>query len=105
MIRRAISPLLAIRRLSNIGAIALHPEHAEARPFRNGCIKAGRKCQTEDIARLLRIYDPVIPKPRGGIIRIALGFVISADGCLESLLLFARPAFAFGLQPIPADGC
>ncbi len=73
MMRRAISPLLAMRRLSIIGAS--HPEQAEARPFRDRRIQAGGKGKAQHIPRLAWIDDAVVPEAGGGIIGISLGLV------------------------------
>jgi 2-polyprenyl-6-methoxyphenol hydroxylase-like FAD-dependent oxidoreductase len=63
MIRRAISPRLAIKILSNTG---LHPEKTESRLSRDRRVERGREGKPEHVAGLDRVDDPVVPESRRG---------------------------------------
>src|SRR5690242_6075676 len=89
MMRRAISPLLAMSRLSIIATS--HPKEAETRPFGDRCIQAGGKSKAQHITRLARIDDAVVPETCSGVIGIALGLVAGADRRLEGFFIFDWP--------------
>src|SRR6266404_430013 len=84
--RVAIPSAVSIR----IWLMSLHPEHAEARLFKGG-IERGKEAQTEHAATVRRRDDSVVPKPRAGVIRMPLLFILSADRCLEGFFLHRRP--------------
>src|SRR5580692_1926319 len=88
MIRRAISPRLAIRIFSNTG---LHPEEAESRLPRDRRVESSREGKAKHIACLDRIDDAVIPESRSGKIGAAFILVFLPDRRLESLHLSWRP--------------
>src|ERR1700760_3571780 len=73
MMRRAISPRLAISTEDIMivplppADVPLHPENAEARLRRNGAVQRRVKGEAEDIARLDRIDDAVVPETRAGV--------------------------------------
>src|ERR1700689_1683335 len=79
-IRHTISPRLAInsRRIIALCPIPIsHAKHAEAR----GCrfLRTGqRERQPQDFARVERIDDPIVPKPRGGVVRMSLALELLA---------------------------
>src|SRR5688572_18072801 len=90
MMRRAISPRLAMSRES---IIALHPEQAEARALGDGGVEGGGEGQPQDVAGLGRVDHPVVPEPSGGVVGVAFRFIAGADGRLEGLGFFRGPAF------------
>src|SRR5215813_2525129 len=89
MTRQAISPRLAIRSVRKrryiLLFIASHPEQAE---FRRLDRRSGRSRQAkpQHEARVGGIDHAVVPQPRGGVIGIALLFVLRADRLAEFLL-------------------
>src|SRR3989442_11225947 len=89
MIRRAISPRLAISIFSNTG---LHPEEAESRLPWDRRVERGCEGEAEQIACLDWIDDPIIPESRSGKIGVALILVFLPDRRLGSLNLLWRPA-------------
>src|SRR5690349_11826896 len=103
MTRQAISPRLAIRSVRKrryiLLFIASHPEQAELRWLdrRIGCC---RQAEPEHQARIGGIDHAVIPQPRGGVIGIALLFVLGADRLAEFLFLFRRPGLALGFDAV-----
>src|ERR1700739_956236 len=88
MIRQAISPRLAIRRL---WIIALHPEHAERWAFGDGGVEAGGEAEPQHVAGLDGIDDAVVPQVRGGVPWAAFVLIFLADRSLECLGLLRRP--------------
>src|SRR3712207_4064488 len=95
MIRHAISPRFAMSSeeiIPNPPRPPSHPEHAEARVLGNGCVQARRESETQHVARLDRIDDPVVPQPCGRIISIALILVALADRRLEGFGFLRTPA-------------
>src|SRR3546814_1087428 len=106
MIRRAISPRVAMRRddimtstppppscgrspspcrggLCSAFLSSSHPEQAEARVRGDRGIEAGGNGEAEHVAGLDRVDDPVVPQPGGGVVRIAFVLVALADRGLE----------------------
>src|SRR5258708_4531432 len=96
MIRRAISPRLAISILSNTG---LHPEEAESRLRWDWRVERSREGKAKHIACLDRIDNPVIPESRSGKIGVAFILVFPPDRRLESLHLLWCP-----VRGIAVDG-
>src|SRR5450631_814947 len=90
MMRRAISPRFA---MSSDSITRLHPKQTESRPFRDRLVQGRGKCQAQNIARLSRIDDPVVPQASRCIVRIAFRLVTSAHRRLERSLLVGRPEF------------
>src|SRR5580698_11307698 len=82
--RQAISPRLAISSVRNMRPS--HAEHAEARWFDRG-VQGGGQRKPQYAPRVDRIDDAVVPKSRGGVVGIALPFVLCADRGLERLVL------------------
>src|SRR5690348_13823555 len=66
-----------------------HPEDAEARRL-DRCIQGGGEGEAEDAARVYRVDDAVVPETRGGVVGMALGFVLGADWRFERFLLLRR---------------
>ena len=60
----------------------LHAEHAKAR-IPDGCIQTGRECKRQNPPRIAWANDPVIPKPGGGIVGMALFLKLLDDGLFE----------------------
>src|SRR5579862_576870 len=85
------------RRGFNVMALPSHPKHAELRR-RNGRVQRRRKTQRQHPTRLRRRDDAVVPQPRGGVIGIALGFVLVADRLLEFFFLDLGPGLAGGFD-------
>src|SRR5208282_2492949 len=71
-------------------ALMSHPEHAEAGGL-DRRIEAGRDRHGEHAACFLGVDHAVIPKPRAGVIGVALGLVLLADGGFESFLVLLAP--------------
>src|SRR5437868_5258540 len=88
MMRRAISPLLAINRLSSM---ASHAEQAETRLSRYRGIERRGKGQSQTITRLSRIDHAIVPQPRCRVIGIAFVLIFLADRRFECLRLLRRP--------------
>ena len=59
-----------------------HPEDAVLRLL-DGRVQAGAEGQSEDASRLGRVEDAVVPEAGGGIVGIALAFVLVEDGLHE----------------------
>src|SRR6185295_7624520 len=78
-----------------------HPEDAEAR-LRYGLLERQRQPQREAAARVDRVDDAIVPQPRGGVIRIALFFVLLADRRLEGRLFFRAPGATLGFDGVAA---
>src|SRR5690606_33506588 len=56
---------------SDIAMLPLHTEQAEA-GFLDRRIEAGRYGQPQHATGVYRVYDAIVPQPRGGIVRVAL---------------------------------
>src|SRR5215510_2625604 len=80
-----------------------HAEDAEAR-LGYGLFEAERETQRETAARVDGIDDAVVPEPRGGVVRIALFFVLLADRRLECGLFLGAPRAALALDGVAAHG-
>src|SRR5271165_5717046 len=90
-IRRAISPRLATSRDLIKGAASWgpadapqrwsgivpwsHPEETELRPIWDRRVQGGAEGEAQDVARLQRIDDAVIPESRRGVVGIAFVLV------------------------------
>src|SRR5690349_2242050 len=118
MTRRAISPRFATSTVSkrgeadagvsNIGFVSMevirsHPEQAEAG------VGQGRAChdvegEAEPIPCVGGIDDAVVPQPCGGVVGLALGLVLVADGLLESAALIGGPSLTTGRELILLHG-
>src|SRR5277367_2349121 len=83
--RQAISPRLAISSVRNMRPS--HAEHAEARWFDRGVQGSGQR-EAQHAPLVDRIDDAVVPKSRGGVVGIALAFVLRADRRFERFVLF-----------------
>src|SRR3954465_1135600 len=110
--RTAISPRLATSTVSNIrsspgtfGAESpqSHSEDAVTQ-LAERRVRARREGETEHGAGLRRVDDAVVPEAGGGVVRVALVFVLVADRRLERLFLLGRPLLAAGLEPVAAHG-
>src|ERR1700731_133722 len=93
--RTAISPRFATITVSNMSS--LHPKDAVGR-LAEGSVRTRAQCQGQNGARVEGIDDAVVPEPRGGIVRVALGLVALANGSAEGLLLLRTPLFAASLE-------
>src|ERR1700752_3188281 len=95
MTRQAISPRLAIRSVRKrryiLFVIASHPEQAEFCRF-DRRVGRSRHAKPEHKARVGGIDHAVVPQPRGGVIGIALLFVLGADRLPALLFLFPPPS-------------
>src|ERR1700761_9771141 len=89
MTRTAISPRLATRTLRNTNESS-HPEDAVANGGERRVARRGQR-QPEDPPRIRRVDHPVVPQPRGRVVRVALRLVLVPDGLLERLFLRVRP--------------
>src|SRR5260221_4341335 len=80
------------------------PSHAEDAKTRllGRCIHGRGERHAQHAAGVGRVYDPVIPEARGGVVRMALLLVLLADRALERLLLVLRPLPALRLDAIAA---
>src|SRR5277367_6880241 len=95
--RTAISPRLATKTVSK--PIALHPEDAVGDRF-DGRVRHNRKGKTDNRSGIGGIDHAVVPQPRRRVVRIALAFILRANGRTEFLLLLRSPALALGLDVV-----
>src|SRR6476659_2838582 len=102
MIRRAISPRLAMRS-RRIMEWCSHPEDAVG-GFGDRRVGRGLEPHAEDTAGVDGVDDAVVPEARGRVVRRALVLVLVADGRLEGLLVLGRPLTALPLDAIAPDG-
>src|SRR4029450_8847542 len=80
MIRQAISPRLAINSLSKGRPVdTSHPEDTEPGRLGRRRVETGGEREAEHRAGLRGIDHAVVPQPRGGVIGMALLFVLLAD--------------------------
>src|SRR5690349_20775670 len=56
-----------------------HSEDAVALGFRRGAVRSYMKREAEHAAGVERVDDAIVPQARGGVIGMALGFVLVAD--------------------------
>ncbi len=80
-----------------------HAEHAEAGVWNWG-VERGTQAQRQHATSICRVDDAVVPQSRGGVIRVALRFILSADGRLEGFLFLRAPAAALGLDAVAPHG-
>src|SRR5262245_58343489 len=104
MIRQAISPRLAISSFSKGRPVdTSHPEDAEAGRLGRRRIEAGGEREAEHRAGVRGVDHAVVPQARGGVIGMALLFVLLADRRLERFVVGRGPASALGLGPFMAQ--
>src|ERR1700710_1568362 len=122
--RTAISPRLATRTVentlttpaSNAGGVAgtagdafdsawgaLHPEDAVGDRLQRR-VGGGGQGEPEHVAGVPGVDDPVVPQPRGRVVRVALVLVLGPDRCLELLFRFRAPLLPARLCLVPPDG-
>src|SRR6201987_4290818 len=101
MTRTAISPRLATRTLRNTNESS-HPEDAVADGGERRVARR-RQGQPEDPPLVRRVDHPVVPQPRGGVVRVALRLVLVPGGLLERLFLRGLPGATACRNTVPRN--
>src|SRR3954471_17958284 len=76
---------------STVRRIASHPKHPEPCLLHRRIKRRGER-QRQHAASLARQDNPVVPQPRGGVVRAPFGLDLVADRRLERRLLVRAPA-------------
>src|SRR5471032_3584185 len=73
--------------------VCLHPEDAEL-GVRDFGVERGRQAQAQHHAGVGRVDHAIVPQARGGVVRVALVFVLVLDRLFERGFFFYRPRAA-----------
>jgi hypothetical protein len=84
-------------------AFNLHAEDAELGRQDGGVERCGN-AEAQRTPRLRRVEDAVVPDARGGVVGMALSFVLLTDRRLEFLLVFFAPLLARDFHAVALDG-
>src|ERR1041384_7483226 len=87
-----------LARWMDIG-ISSHSKNAEP-GFLDRCVEGRRERERQRAASLPGRDHSVVPKPRGGVVGMALLLILVEDGSLEVLFLLLAPGAALGLDSV-----
>src|SRR5690606_25652103 len=91
--RQAISPRLAMSKVSNTAIPSLHAEDAEAGGF-DRSVQSGGKRKGEYASGVAGADNAVVPETRRGVVGVPFVLVLLADRRLEGFLFLGAPAAA-----------
>src|SRR5688572_21139027 len=80
-----------------------HPEYAVARLFERR-VRGGGETQSQDHPGVHRVYDAVVPEPRGGVVGVPFLLVLLEDGLLELPALLVGHLLALAREVVLLNG-